>query len=276
MRLPNLSNMVTVGQLRYIQSAYERPEHRNPDVVIGDFLPPLQLWGSRLRGRLALGRLRSDPFYYYVLARTKYYDEVFIDGIAERVDFIVHIGCGCDTRAYRFGHVLKQKGIGVVECDQPEVIFEKQRLAAGQWPVDHVEYLPIDLNGDAWPDLGGWLRQHATARTLVLMEGVTPYVDAEAFGRFLDLLAAGLPAGNRLAYDFKLRGVADDFGKSARTRTPFRLAADAAAVADYHRAHRFSVEHFELSADLSRRLAPNLPDGPQLFREDALVRLVRC
>ena len=276
MRLPNLSNLVTVGQLRYIQSEYENPEHRNPDVVIRDFLPRMQRWGSRLRGRLALGRLRSDPFYYYVLARTKYYDEVFIDGIVERVDFIVHIGCGCDTRAYRFGHVLKQKGIGVVECDQPEVIFEKQRLAAGQWPVDHVEYLPIDLNADAWPDLGEWLRGHASGRTLVLMEGVTPYVNADAFGRFLDLLATGLRSGSRLAYDFKVRGTADDFGRSPRTHTPFRLPGYRAAVADYHRAHRFELEHLELSADLSRRLAPNLSAGRPLFHEDALVRLVRC
>ena len=276
MRLPNLSNMVTVGQLRYIQSVYEKPEHRNPDVVIRDFLPLMQRWGSRVRGRLALGRLRSDPFYYYILARTRYYDAVFIDGIAERVDFIVHVGCGCDTRAYRFAHVLKQKGIGAVECDQPEVIFEKRRLASGRWPVDHIEYLPIDLNADVWPDLGEWLRRNASARTLVLMEGVTPYVDADAFGRFLDLLAAGMRSGNRLAYDFKLRGIADDFGRSPRTQTPFRLPGDHAAVADYHRAHRFDLEHLELSADLSRRLAPNLSAGSLLFHEDALVRLIRC
>jgi len=276
MRLPNLSNMVTVGQIRYIQSVFEKPEHRNPDVVVREFLPRLQLWESRLRGRLTLGRMRSDPFYYYVLARTKYYDAVFIDAVADRVDFIVHIGCGCDTRAYRFAHVLQQRGIVAVECDQPEAIVEKQRLAAERWPVDHVEYLPIDLNADGYPELGEWLRRNASARTLVLMEGVTPYVDAVAFGRFLDLLGTGLQAGNRFAYDFKVRGVADDFGRSARTRTPFRLPADRAAVTEYHLAHRFELEHLELSADLSRRLAPSLSAGTPLFHEDALVRLIKC
>ena len=40
MSLPNLSYMVSVGQLRYIQSAYEVPEHRNPDALIHHFGGP--------------------------------------------------------------------------------------------------------------------------------------------------------------------------------------------------------------------------------------------
>ena len=101
MNLPDLSYMMKVGQLRYIQSVYETAEYRNPDTLVGDLLPTLQRWGCDLRGRILLAKLRSQPFYYYVVARTKYYDAIFLEAICDDVNFIVNIGCGSDTRAYR-------------------------------------------------------------------------------------------------------------------------------------------------------------------------------
>lgn len=275
MKLPDLSYMMTVGQLRYIQSVYETGEYRNPDAFVRDILPTLQRWGCDVRGRILLAKLRSQPFYYYVIARTKYYDAVFVDAICDKVNYIVNVGCGIDTRAYRFGDVLRQKGIKVLECDQPEAIYAKRQIAMQRWPADHVEYLAIDLNDDSWPDFERWLRQNHSANMLVLMEGVSPYVNADSFGRFLDLLATELQPGSRFAYDFKLHGVAEDFGRSERTRNPFRLSDALDEVVAYHEKHGYRVEHLELSADLSLRLLPDLAnsDAP-LFREDALVRLV--
>ena len=275
MNLPNLSYMMSVGQLRYIQSVYETAEYRNPDMLVRDFLPVLQRWGCDFRGRILLGRLRSRPFYYYVVARTKYYDAVFVDAICDKVDFIVNVGCGSDTRAYRFGHVLKQKGIRVLECDQSEAISAKRQIARRQWPADHVEYLSIDLNNDVWPEFERWLTQNHGARVLVLMEGVSPYVNEDPFGRFLDLLAKTLQPGSRVAYDFKLRGAADGFGHSDRTRSPFRLSNARNEITAYHRAHGYQLEYLELSFDLSLRLLPALADsGVPLFREDGLIRLI--
>src|SRR6185503_13343968 len=105
--------------------------------------------------------------------------------------------------------------------------------------------------------------------------GVSPYVNEESFGRFLDLLANELPPDSRVAYDFKLRGVAGDFGRSDRTRSPFRLSDARAEVSAYHEAHGYQLEQLELSADLSLRLLPDLAkSGALLFREDGLVRLL--
>ena len=275
MNLPNLSYMMNVGQLRYIQSVYETAEHRNPDLAVRDLLPMLQRWGGDLRGRLRLAKMRSQPFYYYILARTRYYDEVFFDAICDKADYIVNIGCGSDTRAYRFSHLLKQKGIRVLECDQPQAIHAKQQIVQQHWPVDHVEYLSIDLNDDSWPDFDQWLKRNRGANILVMMEGVSPYVNADSFGRFLDLLATGLHAGSRIAYDFKLRGVVENFGRSDRTRTPFRLSDARDQVVAYHEAHGYQIEHLEFSADLSRRLLQNLSSSnASPFQEDGLVRLL--
>jgi O-methyltransferase involved in polyketide biosynthesis len=106
------------------------------------------------------------------------------------------------------------------------------------------------------------------------MEGVTPYVNTETFRGFLNFLARNLPSGSRVAYDFKLRGIADDFGRVGRTQKPFRLGGEIAEITDFHEHLGFRVEHFERSADLTVRLLPNLekPRYP-LFLEDALVQL---
>ena len=274
MQLPEFSNMVRVGQLRFIQSAYEQPEFRNPDTCVGDFLPTLRRWQCGFQGRLRLSALRSDPFYYYVLARTKYYDAVFLDAIRDQVDDIVNIGCGSDTRAYRFGHLLQRRGIRVLECDQPAAIAAKQELARRRWAAPHVEYLAIDLNDRAWPCFQEWLDGRRDARVLVVMEGVSPYIDETRFGQWLALLARELRAGSQVAYDCKLRGIADAFGSSARAPLPFRQSSAVDEVHAFHAVRGYALDHFELSGDLTTRLLPQLAATPaSLFRQDALMRL---
>ena len=103
-----------------------------------------------------------------------------------------------------------------------------------------------------------------------MMEGVSPYIDRPRFEAFLRLLAARLRPGSVLAYDFKLEGVADDFGRSAAAPQPFRLAGERDAVAAYHHALGFRLRSLETSASLTRRL---LPRAPRLDQEDWLACL---
>jgi methyltransferase (TIGR00027 family) len=270
----DLSNMLSVGQLRHIQSRYERPEYRNPDTAVSDFLPISRRLECFIRGTFLLPNLRSKPFYRYLLSRTNYYDEMFVGAIWDSVDFIVNVGCGMDTRPYRFAHLLRQRGVAVLECDQPAAISRKRRLARRRWPTDHVAYLPIDLDHDAWPDFERWLGEHRSARVLILMEGVSPYISQAAFGCFLRLLGRMLSPGSVVAYDFKIAGAADDFGRSEKTRRPFRLPADRPEVIAFHHAMGYRLDHMELSSELSGRLSPRRAcTWPPLFQEDCLVRL---
>jgi methyltransferase (TIGR00027 family) len=270
--LPDLSYMMTVGETRYIQSIYEPTPDRNPDDLVGNFLAPLQRWKCRLQARLQLQRLRAKPFYYYLLARTRYYDSLFLGAARAATPFIVNIGCGVDTRVHRYHDVLVRNKVSVLECDQPQAIRAKERLARKLWPSHDVAYLPIDLNQHSWPDFERWLGERAHAATLVLMEGVSPYIATQSFGRFLELLSANLAPNSCLAYDFKLRGVAEDFGKSARTPDPFRLSVQRDQIIDYHRLRGYEVRHLEFSGELCEQTlaARNTP----LFREDGLIQLV--
>jgi methyltransferase (TIGR00027 family) len=271
MRLPNLSYMVTVGELRYIQSRFETARYRNPDCVVGDFLQLTTRLRCAVRGKFFLSRLRTKPFYAYVVHRTKYYDDVFLDAVYGSFNAIINIGCGSDTRAYRFSHVLKQKGVGVVECDQPLAISQKEAIARLRWPTEHVEYASLDLNAAEWPAFETLLARKAGGRVLVLMEGVSPYVREDSFRAFLAFLAAKLHQGSVLAYDFKLRGVADDFGSSGQGQRLFRLSADRQEIDGFHAPLGYRLQHVETSTELARRLDPQ-SEAP--FEEDCLVRLV--
>jgi len=263
-----------VAHLRYIQSIHESPERRNPDTLVRHFIPILARLRTAWLGRKELSKLRTDAFYYYLVARTKYYDQVVKEAVSDGVQQIVSVGCGSDTRAYRFKHLLRSKNVKVLECDQPEAIRAKQQMAKRWRCFDYVEYLPIDLNDDTWPELEHWLGDRTGTKALVLMEGVSPYINGSNFGRFLALLATRLSPGSHVAYDFKIRGVHDDFGRVGRIQEPFRLPRASDEVATFHKAHGLRLEHMELSSELCARLLPGLAESAvTLFSEDGLVRL---
>jgi len=85
MSLPDSSYLVNVGQLRYIQSLCEPAHSRNPDAVVGAFLSLPQRLACIVRGTLLRPRLRANPFYHYVLARTRYYDALFLQAVNDSV-----------------------------------------------------------------------------------------------------------------------------------------------------------------------------------------------
>jgi len=273
MMLPDHSNCMSVGWKRYIQSVREPSERRNPDSLVRIFFPLWQRWRSAWFGRQELAELRASPFYYFLVARTRHYDAVFTDAVEAGVRLIVNIGCGSDTRAHRFVSLLRGRGVRVLECDFPDLI-EAKREAVKRWRAEHVDYLPLDLNAGEWPALAMRFREPGSVKTLVLMEGVSHYIEKIAFERFLAFLGDALPGGSIVAYDFKLRGVDDAFGRTDRARTPFRLPPAPDVVAAFHGDRGLRLDRMVLSADLTARLLPGLEPPPRgMFTEDGLITL---
>lgn len=262
-----------VARLRYIQSVHETPERRNPDTLVRHFLPPLNRMRAFWIGRSELSNLRSDPFYYYLIARTRYYDQVLQEAVADGARRVICVGCGTDTRAYRFRDLLHHAGVRVLECDQAPAIAAKRRIVARRWPDDRIQYMPIDLNADHWPELAAWLQEESTSKSLVYLEGVSPYIDSKAFELFLSLLSARLSPGSHVAYDFKLAGIADHFGREKSIHPLFRLTDVEHEVASFHESHGFTQQNMEFSSALCSRFMPNLRNLQPAFYEDALVRL---
>lgn len=270
MVFPDLSNSMKVAHLRYIQTIHEQGERRNPDTLVRHFIPLLARMRSVWIRPGKLAGLRETPFYYYLVARTKYYDAVVQEAIASGVRYIIGVGCGSDTRAHRFDELMRSHAVIVLECDQPESIRAKQAIARRLPGNGHVEYLPVDLNIGAWSELERRIKERSAQKTLVMMEGVSPYIHAGVFAKFLDVLSAHLAPGSEVAYDFKVAGMN---GGSDGSDTLFRLLPSAAEVEAFHRKHHLVLEHLEFSWGLCARLIPELGPAVGAYPEDGLVRL---
>jgi methyltransferase (TIGR00027 family) len=275
MRLPNFSNLMVVARLRYLQTIHESPDRRNPDSLVHRFIPLLGRWRGSRMGEEQLTKLRADPFYYYLVERTRHYDRVVGDAVSAGVTRIICVGCGTDTRAYRFKQVLRGNRIKVLECDLAAAIKAKRQVAARWRCGDFVRYQALDLNDGTWPAFESALKADPEAKTLVFMEGVSPYIDHRAFSRFLLLLASTLARGSLVAYDFKYRGANDEWGRGGRTEIPFRLARNSDEVATFHEDLGFQILRAEPSTDLCARMeARPLHAGSPYFDEDCLIRLL--
>jgi len=264
------SNSLYVAILRHIQTMRERKDLQNPDTLARNFLSFRDRWRARIIGRNELQVLRQDPFYYYLVARTRYYDEIYGDAVRAGVVQVANIGCGADTRPYRFRDLLTAHGVRVLECDLPEAIAQKRRVARRWRGLIQVDYMPIDLNDGTWPEFGRFLAQ--AGRTLIVMEGVSPYIDEASFTEFLRVAARFAAPGSLLAYDYKLTGVRMEFGRSERIAVPFRLPADLPGVIRFHEALGMVMVSHESGPELCARLLPGgAPHGA--FDEDALIQL---
>lgn len=272
MPIPNLSNSLSIARLRHIQFIHEPAPWRGPDSLVRYFLPLRERIRTAWISESKLSRLRAEPFYYYLIARTKYYDQVLNEAVCSGVQRILIAGCGSDTRAYRFKNLLASGRIKVLECDQAELIYERQRVVRRWRDVHCVEHLALDLNDGHWPELGQWLGNPSGAKTLVLMEGVSPYIDSESFVRFLQLLGANLATGSQVAYDYKVTGAEDRFVRTGRSVAAFRLSPNRDEAARFHESLGLHVEDLELSSVLHQRLFPNEP-SQTLFEGDVLARL---
>jgi methyltransferase (TIGR00027 family) len=272
MKLPNFNYLVNVAELRYIQARFESPEYTNPDQTAGALLSLPQRFACMLRGRLFKSRLRANPFYHYLLARTRFYDDAFLTAISESVTHIVNIGCGSDTRAYRFASAIRDKGIRVVECDQQIAISAKQKLARRHWQTDHVTYVPLDLNIPQWEQFVGVLNEMRHGKIFIMIEGVSPYVDSKPFESFLRMLGSKIRQGSTIAYDFKKLDVVGSPKCEVRSSLPFRLPFDRSWVEDYHAAMGLQLQLMESSEHLSQR---TLTGNPLLFEEDCILLLKR-
>lgn len=270
MNLPNLSNMLAIGQLRHIQAKYEVGPLTGPDELAVEFLTWQQRLEAFVKYHVLRPRLHKNAFYYYVFARTTYYDDVFLAAINEpAIAQIINIGCGGDTRSHRFASELRETSTNICECDQSEAILEKSTISAEKWPNNEVQYLEIDLNAGAWPNFSEFLDQQSHSPVQVILEGVSPYIETSSFVAFLRLLKERLQKDSVIAYDFKFAGADDVLGHTDQVHNPFRLSSKREEIVGFHNELGLNVDHLESSSELTVRVLGSVP----LYEEDCLIKL---
>jgi methyltransferase (TIGR00027 family) len=112
----------------------------------------------------------------YAAARTKWFDEYFINAGANGIEQAVILAAGLDARAWRLPWV---HGTVVYEIDQPRVLaFKADTLTArGARPAVRYQAVPIDLRSD-WPTALREAGFDPSTPTAWSAEGLLPYLPA--------------------------------------------------------------------------------------------------
>lgn len=144
-----------------------------------------------------------------LICRTRFIDDTLRDGLEAGCEQVAILGAGLDSRAYRIPGADR---IRVFEFDRPATqAWKRNQLARmGHEPLSHVTFVPVDFERQ---DLGALMVEagfRGGARTLVVWEGVTQYVEASAVDATFRNLRRAVAPGSRIVFTYIHRGLIDD------------------------------------------------------------------
>jgi methyltransferase (TIGR00027 family) len=156
---------------------------------------------------LAIAKRRVPGTYEYVIARTKFFNQVFKQALVENYPQIVFLGAGYDTRPYRFKDSIKQTEIFELDVPTTQQI-KKQFLKTSNISIPtKLHFVPINFNKE---DLGEALINAGfkmNKKTLFIWEGVTEYLTPEAVDSTLDFIRKN--SGNTVAFNYIYKSAVD-------------------------------------------------------------------
>ena len=199
-------------------------ESERPDALFHDPYAR-RLAGTRGEQVLA-GMPKGKAFAWPMIVRTAVMDELILRAIErDRVDTVLNLAAGLDTRPYR---LRLPAALRWIEVDFPDVIAYKKEQLAGERPACALEHVGIDLTDvdrrrALFARVGGVARQ-----VLVVSEGLLIYLEAEEVATIAADLAAP-PSFRWWLIDLASPGLLKMIEKSwgpilAAGNAPFRFA----------------------------------------------------
>lgn len=208
--------------------------------------------------------------HWYVIARTRYFDDFLQQQLAGGAEQLVVLGAGYDSRAQRFADRLGQAA--VFEVDHPATSAAKaakvrQLLGGARNPVT---YVPVDFNVEKLADR---LRQSGYQdgrKTVFLWEGVTPYLSAAAVDEVLAFIRSSAAAGSAVLFDYviqsllegrcEMRGARNEFEKMSRSAEPLTFGIAEGHAAAFLAARGFREVVDVGAAELQARYFSSYPE----------------
>ncbi|WP_236725091.1 SAM-dependent methyltransferase [Amycolatopsis orientalis] len=215
--------------------AHDRPLIDDP------FAEPLvRAVGVDILPRLATGEAEPGDLVAQMVidgakARTKFYDEFFVEATNAGITQATILASGLDSRAYRLPWPA---GTVVYEVDQPQVVEFRTRTLAGLGAVPTADrrVAAVDLRDD-WPGALRAVGFDPAQPTAWSAEGLLGYLPPEAQDRLLDTITDLSARGSRVATESRPnpRPGDDDKVKDGLNR-----------ISERWRAHGFDLDHASL------------------------------
>jgi methyltransferase (TIGR00027 family) len=188
-----------------------------PDDLAEIFLPPhfrffLKFKKIRENTKKKLARLMPG-LTELIIARTAFFDNLFLNALKNQTPQIVFLGSGYDSRAYRFAK--SNKSTIIYELDAMPTQNRKIKcLKAAHISIPReVKYVPINFMNES---LGNVLKKagyKSQEKTLFLWEGVSYYLDLDSVKRTLEYIAQCSNKESVIAYDYSISIPEEDGNK---------------------------------------------------------------
>jgi methyltransferase (TIGR00027 family) len=161
---------------------YRALESERPDALFQDPFAKV-LAGSR-GSEIAKDMGTMSRFTSWTLAiRTHIIDRMIHQLLDEGVDTVLNLGCGLDARPYRMD---LPSSLHWIEVDYPQIIQHKEKALADEKPRCQLERITLDLADRQRRQALFAKVASQSKKTLVLTEGVIPYLTPEQVGALAD------------------------------------------------------------------------------------------
>jgi methyltransferase (TIGR00027 family) len=148
---------------------------------------------------------RGTGAWSSAVARTRLIDDWIAEAIAAGARQVVLLGAGFDCRALRLPCLAQ---IAIFELDRPQLLEEKRRRLGGLVGAhSNLRHVSVDFLRDdirARLSASGFVQN---TRSLILWEGVTNYLSADAVANVFDLVSAICAPGSRIIFTYVHGGV---------------------------------------------------------------------
>ena len=169
---------------------------------------------KRLRSRgKEKNKAQMPGVFEYVLARTAFFDDVFIEALNGGIPQIVLLGAGYDTRPYRFSELNKCSRI--IELDNAATQNRKKKCLK-KFKIDipeQVTHIPLDFNKESLKDVLQYAGYEDSKKTLFSWEGVCMYLEPKSIDSILGLISHSSHAKSIIAFDYAITVLDDNSHK---------------------------------------------------------------
>lgn len=193
-----------IASLRALSNYESNEEIRTNDNLAEIFIPEDRK-NSFLNNdsREMIKKSLPPGLYEYVIARTKYFDAIFIEALANNIDQVVFLGAGFDTRPYRFNHLIKNTKIFEVD-EKPTQEHKILLLQTNNISIHrNITFVSNDFETEDFTISLGKNKYDKSKKTLFLLEGVCFYLTHNTVYQMMKLIRENSGAGSRLCFDFQ-------------------------------------------------------------------------
>jgi len=181
-------------------------EKFGPDYLAEKFLPPHFRFFLKFKKIQANTKDKLNGFLpglnEYMIARTAYFDHLFVNALNTQTSQIVLLGAGYDTRAYRFANLNHDTRIFELDIAPTQDRKRKCIKSARIKVPEFVTFIPINFNDQSLADVLGEAGYQNHQKTLFIWEGVSYYLDAASVDRTFEFVRQATHPESSIAFDY--------------------------------------------------------------------------